>query len=244
MGAQSSQQPKVFQLISNGEASKIKDLMRNDPQALSKRSLGGETVLHFAVVSEPGDEAKCMNSLLDGSGFDLNALNASGSTALHRAASLGRTQAMKELLMSGAKTDILNGDGQTALHLATLGNHVACIEAAAACWINMDVPNEQTQTPLHVAASIGSTACVKALLAGRADVNKINGEGQTALHIAVPRGDKDIVDALMLAGADPQIQDVMLRTPGSSALPEASPDSEGVGAPWQVSNQALRAVQT
>lgn len=242
MGSQTSQasggQPKIFQLISGGDASKIRDLIRNDPNCTSLLSLGGDTVLHYAVTSEPGDQATCMNSLLDGPGIDLNALNAHGCTALHSAAAMGRVNAMRELLVSGCKPDVRDAEGQTALHIAAAGNHSACIEVASDCGVSMDLLNSHHETPLHVAATAGSTDCVKALLAGKAAVNSKTGDGQTALHIAVARGDKAIVDALMKAGADPRIQDAMLRTPGAQAPPEQVPEAGSQAL------QALRQCQT
>lgn len=55
-------------------------------------------------------------------GIDVNATNAAGETALHRAAQAGADEVIRALAARGARLDVKNGRGATPLDLARAGN--------------------------------------------------------------------------------------------------------------------------
>lgn len=61
-------------------------------------------------------------------GADVNAVDALGRTALHRAASSGRVDLVNELLRLGASVFRTDAEGRTPLHLATLARSTAVVD--------------------------------------------------------------------------------------------------------------------
>jgi len=206
--------PPVFAATGAGDAPKVRDLIRANPN-ICKQTFNGDTVLHYAACFEPGDETKCMDALLEAPGNDLNALNKEGLTPMHCAALRGRSQAMRALIKSGAKADVKAPAGSTALHLAA-GNSggAPCIQVALDSLISPDLKDSSDQTPLHIASSEGNVACVKVLVEGKAAINAVSHfNGRTPLHNAAANGQLEVVELLMKSGADLQIKDSDGRMP-------------------------------
>ena len=66
-----------------------------------------------------------MAGLLLRQGADVNAADAAGRTALHRAAWRGQVAVVKLLLQAGADPHLRNRDGQTPRHEAEANGHTA-----------------------------------------------------------------------------------------------------------------------
>lgn len=94
-----------------------------------------KTPLIYAAESGDENAAELAIEWLARAGADLNALDASGRSALMTAAALGRTAAVKLLLRLGAGVDCASADGKTALHFAAKAGAfeaAACLLAAGA----------------------------------------------------------------------------------------------------------------
>ena len=98
----------------------------NDPRAIQQRLIdagvdlwgrdnAGNTLLHVAAYA--GDAAMC-KFLAEGDGLDVNARTSDGKTPLHSAASMGKGEAIDQLLKNGANPAITNSDHKTARDIA------------------------------------------------------------------------------------------------------------------------------
>lgn len=211
MGCGASQ-PPIFDLIDKGDPHKIRDMVRAKPNAAGAVDADGNTAVHHCVNVERGDDCPCLQAILVSTGVQLNAVNKDGWSPLHRAAMLGKTGAMSELLKAGAKEKLFAPGGQTALHLAAQWNQAACIQAGLNCLISVDLPNERQESPLHVAAASGHLEPVQVLLKGKANASLASVTGRTPLHEAAANGHLEILQALLQAGADLPAKDSDGRT--------------------------------
>jgi ankyrin repeat protein len=136
-------------------------------------------------------------------GFDVNARQADGATALHWAAYYGEVALAALLLDAGADVTAANRNGSTPLWLAASRGDAAVI---AALLENGADPNEQLplgRRPLMLAARSGSVGAVRALLERGADPNASEHErGTTALMQAADQGHAGVIRILLEHGAD------------------------------------------
>jgi ankyrin repeat protein len=110
-----------------------------------------------------------------------------GRTSLHIAASGGKHDVVKSLLMN-AKTDInaVDGDGWTSLHMAVKGGHLDVVRTLIADHrISINAGGGYIGcTPLHLAAMGGNHEVIEQLLLhSKINVNTLDKNGSTALHV-------------------------------------------------------------
>lgn len=115
---------------------------------------------------------------------DLDAVAEHGMTPLMRAAKLGDTAIMFELIQSGAALDATNVDGNTALWLACVGESLEAIDLLIRAGTNPDHQNDNGATCLMYAASTGKHRVVEQLLASGADPGLKSLDDFTALDMA------------------------------------------------------------
>jgi len=60
--------------------------------------------------------------------FDVNAVDESGESALHKAAKNGHVIVCNVLIKRGSRPDLQNREGKSALDLAREHNHLECVE--------------------------------------------------------------------------------------------------------------------
>ena len=141
---------------------------------------------------------------------------AAESTALHLAASYGRTAAIK-FLTSAEHCTVLNVLGgkfaRTPLHEAAYGWHASSIEVLIKLGANTEAQRGNWWTPLHDAAWGGQSSAIKTLVGLRASVAAQNYEGKTPLHIAAIYQFVDAIKALVDLGAPLDARDKDLMTP-------------------------------
>lgn len=137
------------------------------------------TVLHKIVLHiVPRD----IESELDFSTRDLNAVDSSGRTCLSWAAARGDEGAMETLLRYDADVHLRDGQGNTPLHHA---RNASCVEILLAGGANINARNNFGHTPLHmVCRGAGSLPLLKKLLRAGADINATDDSGETALFTA------------------------------------------------------------
>lgn len=106
----------IFEAAASGNASRVKELLRDDPNMIGAWSPDGATALHFACFFRQPETVK----LLIGAGADVH-LAAKGFgnvTPLHAAVAGRNPDAVEALLKAGAKPDVLQQGGFTPLHSA------------------------------------------------------------------------------------------------------------------------------
>ncbi|KAG7282436.1 hypothetical protein CRUP_018153, partial [Coryphaenoides rupestris] len=133
-------------------------------------------------------------------------------TALHRAATVGNSDAMAALVQGGCAVDLQERAGNTPLHLACQNAHAQSARVLLLGGSVADAKNNTGDTCLHVAARYNNQNVLKTLLSALCSVTERNQEGDTALHVAAALNHKKSVQLLLEAGADPNVQNNAGRT--------------------------------
>jgi len=181
-------------------------------------------------------------ALLLDRGANPDAVDASGFSALHRAAQRrGAVGIVKALLAHGANPNVrlnqekrtavtVNGivlQGATPLALAADINNLDAVKALVDGGADPLIATEQDTTPLMLAAGAGTDVVrsrspaeravaiqtVKFLVERGADVNAAGQFGWTALHSAAYQGLNDVIEFLVSKGARLDAKDEFAQTP-------------------------------
>jgi ankyrin repeat protein len=153
--------------------------------------------LHAALSSH--DTVAAVRAVLDKCPDTINATNADGRTALHRAASIGDSAVTTMLLEAKADANAADRHGATALHFAACGGHEDVVQLLIRGHANVKSQDEKGCAPVHFAA-VGPSAKLVDLLLG--DGSRFAGfcadkEARCAIHWAAEAGRLDIVRAIV-----------------------------------------------
>jgi hypothetical protein len=99
--------------IRRGSLALCRAILKRPDVDLTMRTQNGGTLLHAAVKSP-----QMFAALMARGVIDINAVDAAGETALHKAAWVGGTEVVSMLLANGANVDIALERSGTALHFA------------------------------------------------------------------------------------------------------------------------------
>jgi uncharacterized protein len=148
-------------------------------------------------------DAETLRALL-AEGWDVNAREGDGTTALHWAALNGDVESVALLLASGADLEAVTRNGDyTALHMASMEGHAEVVEMLLAAGSRVEARTSSGGvTALHLAARAGQAGAVAALVAHGAEVDsREEARNQTPLMFAAAWNRLDAMDALLEAGA-------------------------------------------
>ncbi len=145
-------------------------------------------------------------------GFDVDAVDAQGCTALLRAAGGGHIATVDLLLSHRADPQCAANTGATALSAAVSMRQVAIVDALLQAGAQIEHRLPGGVTVLMLASALGLPDIAARLLNAGADVHAVDSQGLTPLHCAGLFGfiAKDrarlvaLFDTLLLAGADPE----------------------------------------
>lgn len=154
-----------------------------DPNVKETTGLwAGSSALHDAAVD---DRADVIDDLVT-AGVDINMLDRGGWSALMKAASLGRLNAMRALLRHGATINASTHDTRPPMRLAIIGGHLGVIDCLVTAGDDVNAPQDQYGlTPLMEAAAYGQANVARTLLRHGADIHTRNDRGKTALAYAI-----------------------------------------------------------
>ena len=122
---------------------------------------------------------------------------------LHVAASNGKIEDVRELLVRGADINAQDKYGCTPLFGAAADDQVEIVLELLARGADINAQDRHGWTPLHVAAFNWRVEIVRELIAQGADINARDGGGGTPLWRG--RSHPDVVRLLLQAGADPRM---------------------------------------
>ena len=192
------------------KAQRVESLLNADPKLVSCRDDDDRVPLHWAASY---NRLPIVELLSDQKGFDIDAKDGAGWTALMMAASLKDGDTLVDLLLAkGADVDEKTNNGQTALHFASSKSNLDTARKLLAHKASARVKDRRGQLPLHRAAAVGNVPIVKLMLESKSPVNATDVDGSTALHHAIAEGHGDTALVLLKAGADTDKKD------GSGAL--------------------------
>jgi hypothetical protein len=153
--------PPIILEVKKNDLDKIKDILKNDPQAVRVRDHWDRSPLHWAART---GRVKAAAMLLT-AGADANAVNKDGETPLHEAVFQGKMAMTVLLLAKGAKVNALSQSNTTALHYAVgLGNSDLA-RLLVARGADVGIRNRAGLTPLDLAKRAGKKALVKIMQA-------------------------------------------------------------------------------
>ena len=139
-----------------------------------------EECIETAVVAAAKGDLKSIQSCLD-VGWDVNAKDNTGDTALHYSAQKGKVDVIEALIKAGADVNAKKNDGETALHSAAQEGKVDAIAALIKAGADVNAKKNDGTTALHSAAYNGKVDAIAALIKVGADVNAKDSErGVTA----------------------------------------------------------------
>ncbi|KAM9824550.1 ankyrin repeat and SOCS box protein 13-like [Neosynchiropus ocellatus] len=135
-------------------------------------------------------------------------------TALHEAASQGRSLQLKQLIEAGASVNMVTVDNITPLHEACIQARPSCARMLLEAGAQVDVRTIHGSTPLCHACASGSLECTELLLQYGAKVNpSLTALTASPLHEACIQGNVDIVRLLISKGAQLEAYDVHFGPP-------------------------------
>jgi serine/threonine protein kinase/ankyrin repeat protein len=197
--------------VTRGNVNAVKSLLANGANINEKDQDGSTALMIAAGGTTYLTENLPMVKILIDERASLEARDSQGRTALHRAATYGKTDVVEFLLETGALTNPRAKDGATPLYNAVQFGKMAALERLIAHHAQVDVGDLQGNTPLMIASegapSIGNNVpIVTALLAAGAKVDMIDPKGRSALHRASAEAMHEPVRLLLEHQAKPNLK--------------------------------------
>ncbi|ELS01711.1 ankyrin repeat-containing protein [Xenococcus sp. PCC 7305] len=147
-------------------------------------------------------EAYDIAEILIANGANINALDNSGETPLHKASVKGHLDIFKLLIKNEANVNAVNINNQTPLFEASRCHQFLVVDLLLSHNATVNITDNQGWTPLLRAfQKSGGDRTVKALVLRGANVNVKNFNEESPLHLAVAQNNIDIVRLLLDHGA-------------------------------------------
>ncbi|XP_028968911.1 kinase D-interacting substrate of 220 kDa B [Galendromus occidentalis] len=184
--------------IKTGEVSSVRESLKNRSLMCEERDENGQTLLLLAA--QAGQASLCGDFLRHG--WDPNAEDCDGWTALHNAAKEGFYDVLVLLITQGASIECRDGTGWTPLMWACYRGHLRIARFLLENGAFTNVHDAYHMSPLIWASGRGYLEIVDTLLRHNAKVNAGDKFGSTPLIWAARRGFSAIVEKLLEAGAN------------------------------------------
>ncbi len=182
-----------------GDAARVKELLKEDPDLAVEKDVRNETPLHVAAREGHLEVIKVVLK----AGVPIDIGDNEESTALDVAAIYGHVEVAEYLLKKGAALDHADVNGLTPLHFAAYNIQPEVAALLIERGADVGAATVNGSTPLHGAAYNGDVATMTLLLENGADVNVRNGGGYTpVLSGTAANAELDAVELLVEHGAD------------------------------------------
>jgi uncharacterized protein len=190
----------IFELIDDGDAEGVRELLARDPGAAAARDEQGLSALTRSFYRGGGEVLEAIRAAdppLDGWDRIL----------------VGEPDGLPA-------PDARSPDGFTPLHIAAFAQNDGALRALLAAGADVNelaTASFAPVTPLGTAANFGATEIVRVLLEHGADTEKTSDSRHTPLHVAAANGYAAIVELLLAHGADRTATTADGRTPADLA---------------------------
>ena len=180
-------------VLTEDEASMVASMFRNTDYLQTRQfSVLHKIVLHLIP--------RTVQSELDFSTRDLNAVDSSGRTCISWAAARGDENALNTLIQYDADLNLPDAQGNTPLHHA---RNVVCAKILIGAGADITVRNSFQHTPLHkVCRENGSLLLLKGLIDAGIEINAADHHGENALGNAIFNQHMECALHLIQQGAD------------------------------------------
>lgn len=181
---------ELFRAIEEGEAARVRGLLRAQPGLGAARDASGVSAVLYARYHG-------QNGIVD-------LLRRRVSLDVFEAAALGDEARLKELVRGAGSVNEWSSDGFTPLHLASFFGHAVAVRLLLEGGADVSAVsrNDLAVQPLNSAAAGDHVDVARDLLDGGADVNARSHGGFTPLHAAAEHGDRELADLLLERGGD------------------------------------------
>ena len=197
---------EFFDNIKKGNAEKVAELLKQQPELIKARSKNGTSPVLFAVFTGQ----KGMAESLIATGVEPN---------IFEAAATGRIERLRELIRKDPQSvKAFSSDGWTALHLNWGNPQIAEVLLDSGSDINAISKNRFIATPLQSAVAAKWTAVARFLIDRGADVNCRGDGGFSPLHEAAGSGQLEIARLLLEHGAKTDAKTEGDKTPLTIAI--------------------------
>jgi len=180
---------EFFDAIKKGNAEKVAELLKQQPELIRASSKNGSSPILFAVYTGHKEIAESLIA----TGVEPN---------IFEAAATGRIERVRQLIKKDPlSVKAFSSDGWTALHLNWGNPQIAEMLLKGGSDINATSKNRFIATPLQSAVAAKWTAVARFLIERGADVNCRGDGGFTPLHEAASSGQQEIARLLLEHGA-------------------------------------------
>ena len=145
------QAEEIHLAAQQGDLTKVKGLLEENPGLLEARSENEKTPLHF---SAQGGHRELVAFLIE-KGADVNAENIASETPLHYAAAMGHRDVVDLLISRGAALNSGTSNGSTPLHYAANFGNSEIIQVLVESGADINRKNKYGTTPLDQAYDFG-----------------------------------------------------------------------------------------
>lgn len=152
----------IFEAAAVGEAARLREVLRDDPDAIAEFTTDGWTPLHLAAFFGRAEAVDVM--LAAGADVRVVSRNHEGNTPLHAAlAGRGVGRISTALLAQGADVNAADAGGHTALHHAAFRDDVGLVNTILAHGADPVARNRDGKTALAIAEERGHAAVARRL---------------------------------------------------------------------------------
>ena len=151
--------PTIHQACEEGDFKRVKELVGDIPELVSKKDERGWAPLHITSAFGHLDLVKWLSV----NGVDMRDVTPTGYTAIHLAAMNGHVNCIMILSAMGCPISFRTVDDFTPLHLASMSGHLECVKWLISNRARLDVKDSNGRSPLDLALEFEHSDCATLL---------------------------------------------------------------------------------
>lgn len=179
---------------------KAMQLLKKYPQLKNARYMCDETPLHYLAVEGYEEEVRYLVQL----GFDVDAKNCFGETALWDVASMGCDKMVEMLLSLGANPNLMSSETRDSILISAIeSQNIRTVELLLQNKVDPNAIPDPSHNAMLAAVESGNEKMLDLLIVYGGDPNIASDYYGNVLSYAVEEGNFSMVEILLSHGADP-----------------------------------------